>query len=116
MGDIHVTLDLDTEGFANAVRRATRTLDTFAASLEQAAKAAEAFAATMRSITEAFATPPGRRWSLATRRASYGGNGGDAHQWPEHWQSSVCAAWLHEACPSDTHHLDCTCTCHRKAR
>ena len=86
------------------------------------------FMAAMANVTKALAEldheatrlrAAGRRfWSshrLTDRRARHGGNSSEAAD-PQ-WQSTVCAGLLCSVapCPSDTHSLHCTCTCHRKA-
>ena len=73
--------------------------------------------AAMQSVMRAFARlmPTAGRMLLADQRARYGGNGSDAFEYPEAWQSTVCGAWLcraGEPCPSTGHDLRCTCRCH----
>lgn len=50
--------------------------------------------------------------TLPYRRYLYGGE----EEWVYHdeWMSTMCGAWLHESCPSDTYDLQCSCRCHRR--
>lgn len=100
--DLVVTIHIDTTAIVRELRKAAVAAEHFA----------EAMAGVARLIGAATTTTVGY---LAQRRALVAGNGRDAITHPEMWQSAVCAAWLHDSCPSDRSHLSCTCTCHRRA-
>jgi hypothetical protein len=56
--------------------------------------------------------------ALLARRRVLGGMGTDARNWPDQWQSTVCAGLICSLtpCPSDENDLRCTCRCHERIR
>lgn len=69
----------------------------------------EAFARMAEGIAAALGVYVPRPAAIvrAEARARYGGSGDLLGL----WQSSACAAWLHESCPDDPL-IGCRCTCH----
>lgn len=109
VGEMTLTIIPDAEAFGRAMRSISRDMTAFA---DRAGAIMAEFARTVQRVGEQMSRllmPLRRLAEIADREqhiARFGPRNVDADG---EWQSDLCAAWVHDACPSRF----CSCGCHR---